>query len=79
MEQLAIPKEKVGIALDRAHRIFQSFERMFPEMAKSVRTYGLRQIRSNHTIFLKTKDGNTMYFTYDDAKHWTLETLYPPK
>lgn len=58
------------------HRLWTHFQNMFPSLARGVKHW--RAAKYN-TIELDTTAGVTLFFTYDDAKHWKLATEGSPR
>lgn len=67
--KLSQPKSKY-------HGLWRHFQGMFPSLAKSVRHW---RTGKYNTIELHTMAGVTLFFTYDNASHWKLETEGSPR
>lgn len=61
---------------DKYHRLWTHFQNMFPSLANGVKHW--RPGKYN-TIELDTTADVTLFFTYDDVKHWKLETEGSPR
>lgn len=62
--------------MSKYHRLWTHFQNMFPSLASGVKHW--RPGKYN-TIELDTTAGVTLFFTYDDVKHWKLETEGSPR
>ena len=62
--------------MSKYHRLWTHFQNMFPSLAKSVTQWAARK---GNSICMETTAHVTLYFTYDDLKHWKLETEGSPR
>lgn len=62
--------------MSKYHRLWTHFQNMFPSIARSVKHWACGK---GNTIFMDTTAGVTLFFTYDDVKHWKLETEGSPR
>lgn len=63
-------------ALSKYQKLWGTFKGMFPSLAEGVAYWGSHK---GNTIRLETTAHVTLFFTYDDVKHWKLETEGSPR
>lgn len=62
--------------LSKYQRLWGTFKGMFPSMAEGALYWGSHK---GNTIQIKMTAGMTLFFTYDDVRHWKLETEGSPR
>lgn len=62
--------------LSKYQRLWGIFKGMFPSMAEGATYWGSYK---GNTIRIKMTAGMTLFFTYDDVRHWKLVTEGSPR
>lgn len=57
--------------MSKYYSLWMHFQNMFPSLTKAVTHWGCCK---GNAIFMETTANVTLFFTYDDVDHWSLET-----